>query len=165
MSGCSDVKLKQLRRHFDDGLTCAQSAERLGVSRLAVLGKRQRLGLRRIRPKAAEGAEWDGAASRGRVSEDGGAAILRTVASRSAARKTQDLPEILAPGQDPSGARPLMALGPCECRWPMEATDVKSSADTRFCGRPTEPRQSFCPAHARAARSPHAARNAERGAR
>lgn len=47
--------------------------------------------------------------------------------------------------QPPMGTKPLMELGPRECRWPH------GDGPFFFCGQPTAVEQSYCPFHMRRA--------------
>jgi GcrA cell cycle regulator len=123
-----------LRSCVNAGLSCGQIAHEIGVSRNAVIGKTNRLGLSRGRSAAAQ----------------------RT---RAGVRRPQVLTQRLVlralfasepVSDDVVSTEPcsLLNLAPCKCRWPITAG---STADFTFCGNITADRMSYCAGHARMA--------------
>ena len=125
-----------LRSCVNAGLSCGQIAHEIGVSRNAVIGKINRLGLSRGRSTAAP----------------------RTCA-RAPMRRPQVLTQRLAlkalfasetVAEDVVSTEPcsLLNLAPSRCRWPITAVDT---AEFSFCGNITTDGMSYCAGHARIA--------------
>jgi GcrA cell cycle regulator len=132
----SAERIAQLKSGFNAGLSCAQIANEIGVSRNAVIGKMNRLGL-----------------SRGRTP--------RTPRARASGPSTRQ-PQILtqrfllkalfasAPvADDVVSAEPcsLLNLAPRKCRWPISGAGTGFT----FCGNTTVDGVSYCAGHARMA--------------
>jgi GcrA cell cycle regulator len=144
VSAWTPARLAQLQRHFEDGLTCRQSAERLGLSCGAVMNKRLRLALTRAREPDAE-------------ARSPRPLRVRWLPPQGPRAGDGPLPEIWDDGADFSRAAPLTALGPHACRWPLEPTMTEASMLTLFCGQAAPPRRPYCPPHAAlAGRAPEA---------
>ncbi|MGH6970339.1 MAG: GcrA family cell cycle regulator [Caulobacteraceae bacterium] len=141
-----------LARDFAEGLSCGESARRLGVSRAAVIGKRQRLGLKR-----RAGGEADPGLT--------GQALGGWMRWRGVPRAPADdpAPEIFAGGPDDPAAKTLAALEAGECRFPLEPTQTEASWATRFCARPALAGGPYCAGHRARAYRPPAARAPEDG--
>ena len=128
-------RVAELKSAVNAGLSCAQIANVIGVSRNAVIGKINRLGLSRGRnptaPRPREG-----------------------VLTRRPKMLTQRL--VLkalfasAPVAEVVSAEPcsLLNLAPHKCRWPID--DVATVGFT-FCGNTTLDGMSYCVGHARIA--------------
>ena len=80
----SPERVAQLKRCFDAGLTCSQIAREIGVTRNAVIGKLNRLGLSQPRNPAATQARRD-ASPHDRDREDYGARSPSPISARTPA--------------------------------------------------------------------------------
>ena len=115
----------RLRALVLDGLTTAMIGAEIGVSRGAVIGKIDRLGLRLL----------------GGLGRQPGPQKPR----KSRARKPKvTTAVILAP--PPDGGIDILALAAGVCRWPQDTIE-----GVRYCGGETYPRHVYCPAHHRLA--------------
>lgn len=147
-------RLDVLHRGVADGLSCARIARLIGVSRNAVIGKVNRLGIARGRTPTI-------------------------TVERSLAPRLPRNPRVLAPRRETPPRPPtprqvlrfvrrdatpapvalsaeacsLLDLAPGQCRWPMDAGPALT-----FCGRPRLAALSYCPGHAQLAYRPPAAR-------
>jgi GcrA cell cycle regulator len=142
----SAERVELLKRYVRAGFTCLQIAREIGVTRNAVIGKLNRLGLSRpsgsaraaARPQETNGSRM----RRPRPIKQRG--ILRTVfaeAPPAAAEATE--PAV------PSADRcTLLELAYDKCRWPISEPDAK---DFSFCGNPAVAGLSYCAGHARIA--------------
>lgn len=118
----------RLRALVLDGLTAAMIGAEIGVTRNAVIGKIDRLGLRLL----------------GGLGRQPGPQKPR----KSRARKPKvTTAVILAP--PPDGGIDILALAAGVCRWPQDTIE-----GVRYCGGETYPRHVYCPAHHRLAFSP-----------
>ena len=129
-------RVAQLRNCVNAGLSCGQIANEIGVSRNAVIGKINRLGLSRGRSKAASRT-------------CAGARMRRPqVLTQRLALKALFASEPVA--QDVVSMEPcsLLNLAPRKCRWPITAG---STAEFSFCGNITAGDMSYCAGHARMA--------------
>ena len=125
-----------LKSYFNSGLSCAQIAGEIGVSRNAVIGKINRLGLSRGRRTGAP---------RTRV----GAPMRRPrVLTQRHALQALFASEPVA--VDVVSAHPcsLLDLAADTCRWPIGTV---STADFTFCGNTAAAGMSYCAGHARIA--------------
>jgi len=129
-------RVAMLRSCVSAGLTCGQIAREIGVSRNAVIGKINRLGL-----------------SRGRNATGSGTRIA--VPRRRPHVLTQRLAlEAMFPSEhvreDVVSAEPcsLLNLAPQKCRWPISNS---GTATLSFCGNITAGGMSYCIGHARMA--------------
>lgn len=145
------AKIEILRREWAAGMSGPLIAERLGISRSAVIGKAKRLGLARRRPGRPRNA------------------------AKPAKPKPQPLRPVLACSQPrvrkrrrPAGALPNTVLGinpgfqapaPRTCQW-IEG----EPRDREFCGEPARAGSSYCEAHHRRCWLPPATRQADRPA-
>ena len=127
-NGWSTDREDRLRALVLDGLTATRIGAKIGVTRNAVIGKIDRLGLRLL----------------GGLGRQPGPQKPR----KSRARKPKvTTAVILAP--PPDGGVDILALAAGICRWPHDTTD-----GMRYCGGGVEPRRVYCPAHHRLAFSP-----------
>lgn len=140
-------RVEMLTRYVTAGLTCLQIAQEIGVSRNAVIGKLNRLGLKgppRARPHDSRDARprRSGAFSQRR--------LLRAICDDIPFGVEQSQPEIVS-------ANPctLAELNPDTCRWPIGEADAR---DFSFCGNPAVVGLSYCAGHARMAYRPSAPR-------
>ena len=129
-------RVAQLKGGVNAGLSCAQIANEIGVSRNAVIGKINRLGLSRGRRPTAP-------------------RLCRSVSIRRPQVLNQRLKlKVLfasAPiAEDVVSAEPcsLLNLAPRKCRWPIGGV---GTVDFTFCGNATVDGMSYCAGHARMA--------------
>ena len=136
-------RVEQLKILTDAGLSCAQVARRLGVSRNAVIGKLNRLGLSRGRPPAA---------ARPATAQSAAPRLRRPgiMAQRQILRAVYA--EAPPPAQDVTiaGAErcSLLDLAKGKCRWPISDP---GAADFAFCGNAAVHGLPYCTGHARLA--------------
>ena len=155
----SSERIEQLKRCFHAGLSSSQIAREIGVTRNAVIGKMNRLGLSRPR-HAIAGAiatpEQRGAGpARARAARTWRAGRARldifvqhdmlTAAFPQPQPRVEDIPIHNGCGCT------LLELGQGRCRWPI---DTPGSADFRFCGNEPVKGLPYCPGHARIAYRP-----------
>ncbi len=128
-----------LKSHLAAGLSCAQIAAEIGVSRNAVIGKLSRLGLSRGRRSAGQ-TERTGQRSR-RPATFTQRRILRVIYA-----------EVNLPAGSESVSSPdrcsLLDLSPGICRWPISNPN---NNDFFFCANCSVPGLSYCAGHARLA--------------
>lgn len=139
-------RVEQLKSCFNAGLSCSQIAHEIGVSRNAVIGKMNRLGLSRpkdliaglpkreraaksLRAKAWRPRPWDGAAAEGTI-----------LIAESSEPSAEAIPG--GPGCS------LLELRHGTCRWP-----IGRPGDEHFtyCGHAAIEGLPYCPGHARLA--------------
>lgn len=135
-------RVEQLRQCVSAGMTCAEIAREIGVSRNAVIGKLNRLGLSRGRAPAAPRQERGDAARSRRVNIVTQRQILRAVYA-----------EAPSPGETQavvaSAARcSLFELTHGKCRWPLSDPGAD---DFSFCGNGAVSGLPYCAGHARMA--------------
>jgi GcrA cell cycle regulator len=129
-------RIDLLRNYLNEGLSCAQIASRIGVSRNAVIGKLNRLGLSRGRTPAAP---------RPRV----GTPMRRPhVLTQRLVLKALFASEPIADNVVSVEPCSLLNLAPRKCRWPINGA---GTADFTFCGNSTAGGMSYCAGHARMA--------------
>ena len=127
-NGWSTDREDRLRALVLDGLTATRIGAKIGVTRNAVIGKIDRLGLRLL----------------GGLGRQPGPQKPR----KSRARKPKvTTAVILAP--PPGEGVDILALAAGVCRWPQDTIE-----GVRYCGGETYPRHVYCPAHHRLAFSP-----------
>lgn len=146
----TDARIEALRTLVGSGLTCSQIAGELGVSRNAVIGKMNRLGLARGRTPAARRMERPGAPRPRSASVFAQRQILRAVYAEEA-----PAPEHVSVV---SAARcSLLELARDTCRWPISDP---AAADFAFCGNAAVAGLPYCAGHVRLAYRPPARRQA-----
>lgn len=130
-------RVAQLMSGFNAGLSCAQIASEIGVSRNAVIGKMNRLGLSRGRNPAAP-----------RARSSGGSIRRPQILTQRLVLKALFASAPVA--DDVVSAEPcsLLNLAPRKCRWPISGAGI---ADLTFCGNATVDSMSYCAGHARMA--------------
>jgi len=150
-------RVELLKRHFNAGLSCSQIAREIGVTRNAVIGKMNRLGLSRPRDVIAGQQEFRRAARLARPKTPPGPRPRRPRLSIFAQHemlvaafpepqlRVEDVPIVNGCGCT------LLELSRATCRWPVSATD---GADARFCGSTPIEGLPYCPGHARIAYRP-----------
>jgi GcrA cell cycle regulator len=129
-------RIDLLKIYVTEGLSCAQIAGRIGVSRNAVIGKLNRLGLSRGRNPAAP---------RPRA----GTPMRRPhVLTQRLVLKALFASEPIADNVVSVEPCSLLNLAPRKCRWPINGA---GTADFTFCGNTTADGMSYCAGHARMA--------------
>ncbi|WP_024506780.1 GcrA family cell cycle regulator [Bradyrhizobium sp. ARR65] len=131
-------RIELLKIHFAAGLTCREIAERIGVSRNAVIGKISRLNL--MRDKAGPARKERSGEPRKRAASRLRRQILRAVS----VEETRAAEEPIANGHRCS----LFELSKQTCRWPLS---TPGAADFCFCGNPPLEGLPYCPGHSRLA--------------
>jgi GcrA cell cycle regulator len=150
-----------LKNGIAAGLSCAQIAREIGVSRNAVIGKANRLGLSRVKSATAavlRDARYAGSSGRGRTQRAGvpNGARTRHAASQRTLRAVWAKPESFLDLEAPQpGANrcSLLELQQWHCRWPM---GDPASENFGFCGCKPAGDLPYCPEHARMAYRPGA---------
>lgn len=130
-------RIALLKNGIDAGLSCGQIAREIGVSRNAVIGKANRLGL--SRSKGAPAGRLNQASTRRNARSQHW--ILR------ASRTESQLACEEAPS-DSANRCTLSDLQQWHCRWPL---GDPVSEDFGFCGDKSVDGLPYCPAHARMA--------------
>jgi GcrA cell cycle regulator len=146
-------QVELLRHYAKAGLTCMQIAREIGVTRNAVIGKLNRLGLSGP-PRTAQRQDTNAPHAR-RTREYSQRRVLRAIYAA----------EPVVAGE-PAGS-PVMSATPCTllelrldtCRWPINDGAAK---DFSFCGNAAVRGLSYCAGHARLAYRIPAQRRAER---
>jgi GcrA cell cycle regulator len=150
-------RVEALKRCFSDGMTCSQIAREIGVTRNAVIGKMNRLGLTRPRDVAAKQRErWHAVQ------------VARPKVSRALRRKRSNvdifsqhamLKEVFGEAQPRPEDVPirngrgctLLELSPAQCRWPI---NTPGAEDFCYCGNDPVKGLPYCLGHARIAYRP-----------
>jgi GcrA cell cycle regulator len=148
-------RVEQLKSCFGAGLTCSQIAGEIGVSRNAVIGKMNRLGLSRPRSGRASAPAAKRAADR-----NGGGNVTRLFSQHRILMQLPPEPQeqsAVVSIHDGRGCS-LLDLSPGNCRWPVSEPGAQ---DFCFCGNQQVAGLPYCVGHARmayksAARSPSA---------
>jgi len=130
-------RVAMLRSYFNAGLSCAQIANEIGVSRNAVIGKMNRLGLSRGRRAAAPGIPR--AASSPRRPH----VLTQRLALKALFAAEPVVTDVVSP--EPCS---LFNLTARKCRWPIGSV---GTPDFNFCGNSTADGVSYCAGHARMA--------------
>jgi GcrA cell cycle regulator len=135
----AEERLAEFNKLTAAGLSASQIAKRLGISRNAVCGKWDRLGVSKPRPAAPKPKP----APKPRTAAPKPAPRPRTAAPKPALRAAMHVPD-LAPG---SLDIDFMAITSTTCKWP-----VNDGNPFRFCGvaKPAEGGP-YCAFHARVA--------------
>ena len=140
----SSERIELLKRCFHAGLSCSQIAREVGVTRNAVIGKMNRLGLSRSRPATAAQPQQRGARRRNRSRPSIFAQHDMLTAAYPQPR-AEDIPIHNGCGCT------LLELGQEKCRWPISDPDAKEFC---FCGNEPVKGLPYCPGHARIAYRP-----------
>ena len=143
-------RVEALKALADAGLSCSQIGRKLGVSRNAVIGKLNRLGLARGRAPAAPRPPSQ-AANQPRLRRPTIMAqrqLLRAVYAEAPAA----VAEVAVTAERCS----LLELAKGKCRWPISDP---GAADFAFCGNVAVNGLPYCSGHARLAYRPPAARS------
>ena len=137
-------RIEQLRNFASSGLSSSQIAAEIGVTRNAVIGKLNRLGLARGRPAGGPAHTCPPRARRPRQSPQ--RALLRLMFAQTpsiaSGAGTQFVPV--------ESTRPcsLIELAHGTCRWPVDNPDA---SDIAFCGNESVAGFPYCAGHARMA--------------
>jgi len=142
----STDRIEQLRRCFDAGLTCSQIAREIGVTRNAVIGKMNRMGL--SRPRDVLSAQMRRAAKLARAKPERNWRRLTIIAQRKMLRDAYPIAE---PEEIPiynGRGCTLLELKQGQCRWPINEPGAENFC---FCGNEAFQGFSYCAGHARLA--------------
>jgi GcrA cell cycle regulator len=144
-------RIEQLKRGFDAGRSCAQIAGEIGVTRNAVIGKMNRMGLKRpkdvLREQLARARAERGKTpkSAGRISRKRMREHIVAQQAMPALKFSDPPPSIdIVPINDGRG-RSLLELGPWDCRWP---SGTPGAEDFCYCGRESLDGYPYCLGHA-----------------
>lgn len=129
-------RVAMLRTYFNAGLSCAQIANEIGVSRNSVIGKMNRLGLSRGRRTASPGAPRAASPRRPHV-------LTQRIALKALFAAEPVVTDVVS--TEPCS---LFNLTARKCRWPIGAV---GTPDFNFCGNGTADGVSYCSGHARMA--------------
>ena len=133
-----------LKSRIEAGHSCGQIAREIGVSRNAVIGKANRLGLSRF--KSATSGQGERTGPR-RIARPRSATQHRTLLALWA----KELPGFAEAPADSANRCSLIELQQWHCRWPI---GEPASENFGFCGNPPVDGLPYCPAHARMAYRP-----------
>jgi GcrA cell cycle regulator len=142
----TEERVALLRDRVDAGLTCAQIAHEIGVSRNAVIGKVNRLGLSRFKSMVAGEPGRAGAPKIARPKMP----IRQRPYPASPRKPPLAFPE---PAVDAGKRCSLLELQQGHCRWPISEPGAE---DFGFCGNQRADGLPYCTAHARMAYRPSA---------
>jgi GcrA cell cycle regulator len=141
----SAERVEQLKGCVDAGLTCSKIAAEIGVSRNAVIGKMNRLGLSRPRSVRAGAPAAKRAADR-----NGGGNVTRLFSQHRILMQLPPAPReqsAVVSIHDGRGCS-LFDLSPGNCRWPISEP---GAPDFCFCGNQQVEGLPYCVGHARMA--------------
>jgi GcrA cell cycle regulator len=154
----SEERTELLKRHFNAGLSCSQIAREIGVTRNAVIGKMNRLGL--SRPKEVIAAQLEHRRTARLAREKVAEKSWRPRRTRFSIFAQHEMLAAAFPAPQPrvedipiaNGCGcTLLELGQEKCRWPISDAGV---ADFRFCGNAPVKGLPYCIGHARIAYRP-----------
>jgi GcrA cell cycle regulator len=137
-------RVDQLRNCVVAGLTCSQIAAEIGVTRNAVIGKINRLGLSPARPAGVPARPCPPRVRPPRLSTQ--RRLLRLISSK-APGIADDVTLALAT-VDSTQRCSLLELAQGKCRWPI---NDPGTVDFAFCGNEAIAGFSYCAGHARIA--------------
>jgi GcrA cell cycle regulator len=142
-------RIEQLKRCFQAGLSSSQIAREMGVTRNAVIGKMNRLGLSRPKHAIAKQLEQKHAARLARPKRP----RLNIFAQHAMLTTAYSGPQPRGEAIPIHGGRgcTLLELGQGKCRWPI---DSPGGEDFFFCGNEPVAGLPYCPGHARIAYRP-----------
>ena len=129
-------RIAQLKSGVGAGLSCSQIANEIGVSRNAVIGKLNRLGLSRGRGPAAPRVRNGVSVRRPQV-------LTQRLVLKALFASAPVADDVVS--SEPCS---LLNLAPRKCRWPIGGA---ATADFTFCGNTTVDGVSYCAGHARMA--------------
>lgn len=142
----STDRVERLKRCFDAGLTCSQIAREIGVTRNAVIGKMNRMGLSRPRDRLA--AQMRRAAKLARPKRERSWKRLTVIAQRKMLREAYAQARVEdVPIRDGHGCT-LLELAQGQCRWPINEPGAENFC---YCGNQAFTGLPYCVGHARLA--------------
>jgi GcrA cell cycle regulator len=153
----SSERIELLERHFNAGLSCSQIAREIGVTRNAVIGKMNRLGLSRPKEVIAGQREHRRGARLERAKAPGS---FRPRRARLSVFVQHELLAAAFGAEEPRAEEvpiangcgcTLLELSRENCRWPISTA---GAADFRFCGNEPVKGLPYCLGHARIAYRP-----------
>jgi GcrA cell cycle regulator len=138
-------RVEQLKGCVGAGLSCSQIAVEIGVTRNAVIGKMNRLGLSRPRGVRTSAPEAKRAAGR-----NGGGNITRLFSQHRILMQLPPEPQGWSAVVSINAGRgcSLLDLSPGKCRWPISEPGAQ---DFCFCGNQQVEGLPYCTGHARLA--------------
>jgi GcrA cell cycle regulator len=136
-------RVELLRNYAQAGFTCMQIARQIGVTRNAVIGKLNRLGLSQPTRSTARTDGADASPLR-RPGAPTQRQILRAVHAETPFAGAAAPEPVVASAQRCT----LLELTHGKCRWPVSEPDAK---DFSFCGNAAVAGLSYCAGHARIA--------------
>ena len=139
-------RIHQLKSFVGAGLTCSQIAAEIGVTRNAVIGKINRLGLGPGRAAAAPGRACPPRVRRPRLRTQ--SALLRLIGQAPSLAGDAASPRVAVDSMQPCT---LLELAAGQCRWPLSEP---GAPDFAFCGNHQATGFSYCAGHARMAYRP-----------
>lgn len=142
----SSERVEQLKRCFEAGLTCSQIARQIGVTRNAVIGKMNRMGL--SRPRDVLAAQMRRAAKLAHPKPQKSWRRLTVIAQRKILREAYpETPSDDIPIHNGRGCT-LLELAHGQCRWPINEPGAE---DFCYCGNAAFTGLPYCVGHARLA--------------
>jgi GcrA cell cycle regulator len=140
-------RVEQLKGCFGAGLTCSQIAAEIGVTRNAVIGKMNRLGLSRPKDVLARAPEPKRTGWRSRNVTGN---VTRILSQHQILMALPREPQAQAEAISIHNGRgcSLLELSPGSCRWPISEP---GAADFCFCGNTQVEGLPYCVGHARIA--------------
>jgi GcrA cell cycle regulator len=149
----SSERVEALRRCFAAGLSCSRIAHEIGVTRNAVIGKMNRLGLSRPKDVIVRQLRRERAARPARLK------ALRRPRPRPAIVAQHEMLKAAFSEPQPCAEEipfngrgcTLLELGQEKCRWPISSPGAE---DFCFCGNEPVKGLPYCPGHARLAYRP-----------
>jgi GcrA cell cycle regulator len=145
-------RVEMLRNYVNAGLTCWQIAQEIGVTRNAVIGKLNRLGL-----KGPQAARLRGPRS---MQPRPSRAFSQRQILHTIYADTPFAAEATEPAIVSTNPCTLIELTGCTCRWPLGDADAK---DFSFCGNPVVASFPYCAGHVRMAYRTPSQRRAQAG--
>ena len=145
----SSERIEELKRCFQAGLSSSQIAREIGVTRNAVIGKMNRLGLSRPRDAIAKQLEQKRATKLARTKRPRLPIFTQRAMLTAAFSAPPGVGETIAIHEGRGCT--LLELGHGKCRWPI---DGPGGEDVFFCGNEPVPGLPYCAGHARLAYRP-----------
>jgi len=137
-------RIALLKNRIDAGLSCSQIAREIGVSRNAVIGKVNRLGLSLLRSITGGRPQRTGIPKIPRPGIVTQQRILRELRARPQLAFVEEV-------VDSANRCSLLELQQWHCRWPINDPGAE---DFGFCGNKQVDGLPYCPAHSRMAYRP-----------
>jgi len=142
----SSERVEQLKRCFDAGLTCSQIAREIGVTRNAVIGKMNRMGM--SRPRDVLAAQLRRAAKLAHPKQQKSWKRLSVIAQRKMLREAYPQARVEEiPIHNGRGCT-LLELKQGQCRWPINEPGAENFC---YCGNEAFTGLPYCAGHARVA--------------